>query len=145
MTKLNILWASMWGAAEDVAKMTEEKAIEQGLEVNMKEMNSVTMQDLQTMDNVAIVTSTTGHGDLPTNGEAFYSQLQKTDLKFENVKYSVCALGDTSHDDFCGAGRKVDTILSELGATSIAPRHECDGDDYGSDQWADHLIKTIKG
>ena len=38
MTKLNILWASMWGAAEDVAKMTEEKAIEQGLEVNMKEI-----------------------------------------------------------------------------------------------------------
>ena len=61
MTKLNILWASMWGAAEDVAKMTEEKAIEQGLEVNMMEMNSVTMQNLQTMDNVAIVTSTTGH------------------------------------------------------------------------------------
>ena len=36
----------------------------------------------------------------------------------------MCALGDSSHFDFCGAGRKVDEKFQELGAKKILDRHE---------------------
>ena len=39
MSKLNILWASTWGNAEDVAKHTEELAKSKGIETNLQEMN----------------------------------------------------------------------------------------------------------
>ena len=42
----------------------------------MIEMNDVSMADLQKMENVAVVTSTTGQGDVPTNGESLRSAIK---------------------------------------------------------------------
>ena len=50
MSKLNILWASMWGNAEDVARNTEELAKSKGLETNLQEMNDVSIDDLKQME-----------------------------------------------------------------------------------------------
>ena len=58
--KLNILWASMSGTAENVANKLNEKAKSMGFDTNQLELNQVTMNDLSLMKNVAIVTSTTG-------------------------------------------------------------------------------------
>ena len=144
MTKLNILYASMWGNAEDVANDLNQLAMDEGLETSIAEMNDVTMEDFQDMQTVAVVTSTTGHGDVPTNGSDFFDKLEKTDLKLENMKYGVCALGDTSHDDFCGAGKKIDKRLSDLGAVSIIERQEWDGDTEASVEWSQKFIQEIK-
>ena len=65
--KLNILWASMSGTAENVANNLKEKAKSMGFETNQLELNQVTMNDLSNMKNVAIVTSTTGEGDSSIN------------------------------------------------------------------------------
>lgn len=143
MSKLNILWASMWGNAEDVARNTEELAKSKGLETNLQEMNDVSIDDLKQMETVAFVTSTTGHGDFPTNGEAFWTLLEKEESALKNLKYSVCALGDSSHDVFCGAGKKLDEKLSNLNAIKILDRQECDGDDTGSEEWAQQFLEKI--
>ena len=141
--KLNILWASMSGTAENVANLLNEKAKTSGFETDILELNQVTMNDLTQMKNVAIVTSTTGEGDLPTNGEDFWEDLKNTDKNFQNLKYSVCALGDSSHDIFCGAGRKVDERLVKLGAHKILDRQDCDGSDEGSEQWGNSFLDKI--
>ena len=143
MSKLNILFATMWGNAEDVAKRTEELAKEKGLETNVQEMNEISIEDLKQMESVAFVTSTTGQGDFPTNGESFWDLLSKEESKLENLKYSVCALGDSSHDVFCGAGKKLDEKLSNLNAIKILDRQECDGDDTGSEEWAQQFLEKI--
>ena len=140
---INILWASMFGAAEDVAYDLDDKAKSKGFETNVKELNDVTLEDLQSMKNVAIVTSTTGHGDMPTNGDDFLDMINETETKLENIEYSVCALGDSSHTDFCGAGRKVDERMTELGAKAILERQQCDGDDSGSEEWGDKFLERI--
>ncbi len=142
--KLNILWASMSGNAEDVAKKLDAKAKKIGLDTNRVEMNDVTMTDLSNMKNIAIVTSTTGEGDLPTNGEDFWDDLKNYDSELKNINYSVCALGDRSHDIFCGAGKKVDERLLKLKANKIFDRQECDGDDAGSDEWGNSFLEKIK-
>ena len=141
--KLNILWASMSGTAENVANNLNEKAKLKGFDINKLELNQVTMNDLSNMKNVAIVTSTTGEGDLPTNGEDFWDDLKNTDKNFQNLRYSVCALGDSSHDVFCGAGKKVDERLEKLGAQKVLDRKDCDGSDEGSEEWGNIFLDKL--
>ena len=141
--KLNILWASMSGTAENVANNLNEKAKLKGFEINKLELNQVTMNDLSNMKNVAIVTSTTGEGDLPTNGEDFWDDLKNTDKNFQNLRYSVCALGDSSHDVFCGAGKKIDERLEKLGAKKVLDRQDCDGSDEGSEEWGNIFLDKL--
>tara|TARA_Y100001935_G_scaffold253047_1_gene258290 strand:+ start:859 stop:1299 length:441 start_codon:yes stop_codon:yes gene_type:complete len=142
--KLNILWASMSGTAENVANSLNEKAISVGINTNILELNQVTMKDLSNMKNVAIVTSTTGEGDLPTNGEDFWDDLKSSEQSLDKLKYSVCALGDSSHDIFCGAGKKIDEKLNQLGAQKILDRQDCDGSDEGSEDWSNNFLDKIK-
>ena len=142
--KLNILWASMSGTAENVANLLNDKAKSLGFTTNQLELNQVTMNDLSNMKNVAIVTSTTGEGDLPTNGEDFWDDLKASDKNLKNVQYSVCALGDSSHDIFCGAGKKDDEKLSQLGANKVIERQDCDGSDEGSEDWGNNFLDKIK-
>ena len=141
---LNILWASMGGTAEGVADRLNDKATKMGFAINQQQLNDVTISDFSKMDNVAIVTSTTGEGDLPTNGEDFWLDLKESNNDLKNLKYSVCALGDRSHDVFCGAGKKVDEKLVELGAIKVLDRQECDGSDEGSEQWGDLFLGKLK-
>tara|TARA_Y100001937_G_scaffold42591_1_gene60291 strand:- start:382 stop:825 length:444 start_codon:yes stop_codon:yes gene_type:complete len=142
--ELKILWASMYGNAEYVAQRVEKLAEEKEFQVEMLELNDVTMDSLSKMENVAVVTSTTGYGDLPTNGDWFWEDLKKTDIDLSNVRYSVCALGDRSHAHFCNAGKKVDERFIELGAKKLLDRQECDGDDAGSHQWAVKFLEILK-
>ena len=141
--KLNILWASMSGTAENVANTLNEKAKSMGFDTNQLELNQVTMNDLLSMKKVAIVTSTTGEGDLPTNGEDFWDDLKNSNENFKDLKYSVCALGDSSHDIFCGAGKKVDERFEKLGAKKVLDRHECDGDTEGHEEWAKNALERL--
>jgi sulfite reductase alpha subunit-like flavoprotein len=143
MVKVNILWASMFGTAEDVANDVHEKVKDKGVEIF--EMNDVSMEDFQAMENVVFVSSTTGQGDVPTNGDNFYSELEKTELDLSKTKYAVCALGDSSHTNFCGAGKKIDARMEALGATRIADRLECDGDDEGAREYSEDSIAKLIG
>ena len=143
MVKVNILWASMFGTAEDVAIDVHEKVKDKGVEIF--EMNDVSMEDFQAMENVVFVSSSTGQGDVPTNGENFYSELEKTELDLSKTNYAVCALGDSSHTNFCGAGKKIDARMEALGATRIADRLECDGDDEGAREYSEDSIAKLIG
>jgi sulfite reductase alpha subunit-like flavoprotein len=143
MVKVNILWASMFGTAEDVANDVHEKVKDKGVEIF--EMNDVSMEDFQAMENVVFVSSSTGQGDVPTNGENFYSELEKTELDLSKTNYAVCALGDSSHTNFCGAGKKIDARMEALGATRIADRLECDGDDEGAREYSEDSIAKLIG
>tara|TARA_Y100001934_G_C11749449_1_gene494091 strand:- start:93 stop:506 length:414 start_codon:yes stop_codon:yes gene_type:complete len=134
----------MSGNAEDVAKVLNDKAQKMGFTTNKVELNDVSMTDFAKMKNVAIVTSTTGEGDLPTNGEDFWDDLNASSKELQNLNYSVCALGDRSHDIFCGAGKKVDEKLIQLKANKVLDRQECDGDDSGSDEWGNSFLEKIK-
>jgi sulfite reductase (NADPH) flavoprotein alpha-component len=142
---LNILYASMWGNAEDLAfelkELAENNAVNKYKTV-VKELNDVSMDELKEMKRVAIITSTTGHGDMPTNGEAFWDALSTSkDLDLSNVQYSVLALGDSSHELFCNAGRKVDEQMVRLRARRVLDRTECDGDTTGYEDWSSKLLQ----
>jgi sulfite reductase (NADPH) flavoprotein alpha-component len=143
MVKLNIIYASEMGTAMDVADRTEAIAKEKNIDVIQFGMDSVSMNDLMAMNKLLIITSTTGDGDLPMMGEEFWNELSESELDLSAMEYSVCALGDSSHHDFCGAGKKVDTRLEELGAKKVLDRQECDGDTEGSEEWAELAMEKL--
>ena len=143
MNTLNIMYATMWGNAEMVAKKLNHLAEEKGIKTEINEMNDISMEEFAKMKHVAIVTSTTGHGDLPTNGEEFYDNLALADINLREMKYGVLALGDSSHKHFCGAGKKVDARLEQLGGVKVIDRLECDGGTEGSVDWSNKFLETI--
>lgn len=146
MSKVNILWASMFGTAEDVAVDVYESTKDSlDVDVEINEMNDVDMDSFKNMENVIFISSTTGQGDVPSNGEAFFDKLSGADIDLSKTKYGVCALGDSSHTYYCGAGKKIDKRMEELGANRIADRHECDGDDEGAREYSISTIKKLIG
>ena len=54
--ELKILWASMYGNAEYVAARVEKMATKKNFNVEMFEMNDVSMSDLQKMQKICIIT-----------------------------------------------------------------------------------------
>ena len=133
----------MWGNAEDLAYELQELAQNKQYDVSVNELDDISMDQLKEMRRVAIITSTTGHGDMPKNGEAFWEELSTNkELKLSNVQYSVLALGDSSHELFCNAGRQVDEQMVRLGARRVLDRTECDGDTTGFDEWAGKLLQS---
>ena len=102
------------------------------------------MYKLEQINKLLIVTSTTGDGEVPDNGINFWqSLLAATNLNLSNLNYGVLALGDSSHYDFCNAGKIIDEKLQTLGANRVIERQECDYDTDGSIEWSLNFLSLI--
>jgi len=60
------------------------------------------------------------------------------------LKYSVCALGDSGYEQFCKAGKDLDERLSRMGATPVLPRMDCDVEfSQNAAQWVRESFKVF--
>ena len=62
--------------------------------------------------------------------------------KLPGLRFAVLALGDSTYEHFCQAGKRLDRRLEELGARRISDRVDCDVD-Y-EDAAAAWLVKAIE-
>ena len=142
--KINILYASQTGTAEDLAFDIHKKATSSGLNCELNELDDISMDKFKDMNKLMLITSTTGDGEIPDNGQIFWEDLSsKVDLNLSNLKYGVLALGDSSHYDFCNAGKIFDKKLEELGGNRIIKMLECDYDTEGSEDWSKKFFEII--
>ena len=141
---LHIVYGTQTGTAEELAYDIEKLSKDKGVDCKVFELDDISMDNLKEINKLLIVTSTTGDGEVPDNGLTFWENLSSlTELNISNLKYGVLALGDSSHYDFCNAGKIIDEKLKDLGANRIIDRQECDFDTEGSMEWSENFLNLI--
>ncbi len=126
--KLTVVYGTESGNCEVLADRAVKAAKNRGFQAAIKNMSEISPSDLAKSKNLLVIVSTWGEGDAPESAVAFHKELMTTDLQLADVRYSVCALGDTSYERFCQIGKDVDARLEGFSATRVQPRQDCDLD-----------------
>ena len=128
-TTIDVLFGTQTGNAEFLADELVAGAEARGLGGRASALDAVTPEQLAEMSHVLVVTSTYGEGEMPDNAGLFWDAIQASTVpRLEGLQYAVLGLGDTSYDEFCQAGKLLDTRFEQLGATRIHDRVDCDVD-----------------
>ena len=125
---LAIFFGSQTGNAAGLAEKTAKLAVNYGLEPTVIDMDGYDPAAFSSHKRVLIITSTWGEGEMPDNADALWNATVASNPPLSNVHFSVCAIGDTSYDEFCKAGLDWDEKFKALGATCIEEIKLCDLD-----------------
>ena len=137
---LHILYGTQTGNAEAVAEDAAALATARGWAPQIAEMDAIEIDALTSMEDVIFIVSTYGEGEMPDNAHIFWDGLTaSTAPRLEHMRYGVFALGDSSYEYFCQAGKLIDTRLEQLGAVRLADRIDCDLD------FEDHVQGWMQG
>ena len=128
-TTVDVLFGTQTGNAESLADQLVAGATARGLGGRATALDDVSPEQLAGMSHVLVVTSTYGEGEMPDNAGLFWDAVQASTVpRLEGLQYAVLGLGDTSYDEFCQAGKLIDTRFEQLGATRVHDRVDCDVD-----------------
>ncbi|GHC20585.1 flavodoxin [Kushneria pakistanensis] len=127
MPDIGIYVATVYGGALDVAEQIAPLFESAGYGVSIHETPTLTNLVEPQPDLAIFCISTTGRGDFPGNFTNLSSALEQERPSLQGLRYALIAMGDSSYEEsFCGAGRKLDTLLTELGASRAGERLEVD-------------------
>ena len=138
-----VVWASQTGNAEEFAARVADDL---GDGSRLLNMNDCAIDDLTAATDVVVVTSTFGDGGPPDNGADFWDRLNSPDVPaLQGLRYAVLGIGDRSYDNFCGHAKSLDARLTELGASRLIDRAECEAyDDEPMAQWAERITTLVR-
>lgn len=148
MSKIGIFVGSVYGNAQHVAEEVNTMFRAKGLVSEV--FTDPTLDDFKRVASILFISSTTGQGDIPPNLEFFIQDLREEFVLMEQKPFAVAALGDSSYGEtYCGAGRQIFELLSELQGKSITELLEIDACETLEPetevvQWAETLLAELK-
>ena len=144
--QITILYGGKSGNSAYIANETGKCLQRSGRRSRVVNMASYNMDQLKSESFVLIVVSTHGEGEPPPAASRFFRRLFSEQPDLYGVGYAVCALGDSSYEHFCKAGKDIDHRLSDLGAKRICSRADCDLD-FGTaaSGWISSVLRRLPG
>lgn len=124
MAEIDILVGTVYGSAMLVAETLSAHLQGQGHVCRI--YDEAELEDIDASRFLLVVTATTGQGDIPPNLQSFASALADRAPYMKGWHYALIAMGDSSYEHFCGAGRRLDGLLQELAAEALLPHLEID-------------------
>lgn len=146
-SEIHILFGTQTGTTEMVASDIEDALVDKGFPVPApRGLDEVEPRDLATLGTVLIVCSSYGDGGFPDAAAPFYEALTGPDAPdLSGVDFAVLGFGDSSYDDFCAAGRKLDEALAARGAARLHPRGSCDiVYETEAQAWTDGVLAVLE-
>ncbi|MEZ5656280.1 MAG: assimilatory sulfite reductase (NADPH) flavoprotein subunit [Sphingobium sp.] len=143
--KLTILYGTETGNAAELARALETAAKGKGLSCSLSDMADYKVRQLGQEEDVLIIVSTYGEGDPPQPATGFFEFIEGRKVpKLEGKRFAVLALGDSTYEFYCEAGKRLDRKFEELGAERLAPRVDCDIDyEEAAEAWTRAIIEQI--
>lgn len=146
--KVAILSGSVYGAADDVARVAVQSLQAAGHEVWSKSGASLEEVLAFAPQAFLVVTSTTGMGELPGNIQTLYFAVRDQFPAWSGLPFAVIALGDSSYDVFCGGGEQMHELLLDLGMREVLPMLRLDASetvtpDEDAKPWIAQLVEAL--
>lgn len=142
---LTVLFASETGNSKTLAKALVDKAASKGIQARLADMADYKTRGLKDEQDLLVITSTHGEGDAPQTAVGFFEFLESRKApKLPQLRFAVLALGDSTYEKYCEAGKRIDRRLEELGARRLADRVDCDVDyEEAADAWMSTVVANL--
>lgn len=143
--KLAILYGTETGNAAEVARALQTAAKAAGLEPALFDMADYKVRRLAEEQDLLVVVSTYGEGDPPQPATGFFEFIEgRKAPKLGGVRFAVLALGDSTYEYYCEAGKRLDRRFEDLGAARLAARVDCDIDyEDPAAAWAEAVVAQL--
>jgi flavodoxin len=148
MSKIGIFVGSVYGNAQHVAEEVNTMLSAHGLVSEV--FTDPTLNDFNQASSILFISSTTGQGDIPPNLEFFVQDLREQFPLMGQKPFAVAGLGDSSYGEtYCGAGRQIFELLTELKGKPITDLLEIDACETLEPEaevvaWAEKLLPELK-
>jgi sulfite reductase (NADPH) flavoprotein alpha-component len=126
---LTILYGSETGNSAALARTAAVEAKALGLNATVSDLGDYKSRRLREEQDLLLIASTYGEGDPPQPAVDFFEFLEgRKAPSLTGLRFGVLALGDSTYEKFCEAGKRLDRRFEELGAARLLPRVDCDVD-----------------
>lgn len=143
--KVTILYGTETGNSAEIANSLLRAADTSGLACAIADMADYKTRQLGQEQDLLIIVSTYGEGDPPQPASGFFEFIEgRKAPRLTDLRYAILALGDSTYEYFCEAGRRLDERLEELGGVRLAERTDCDVDyEETAEAWIARLVSQL--
>jgi len=144
------IYGTVTGKSQSIAEQIVNEFLTKDIQVDLYSFEEFNKSwNLDDLDILIIVSSTTGDGEQPEAITKFWRKLRPKTLPGNYLSYlnfTILGLGDTNYNQFCNAPKNLRRRLKELGGVEIYPPGWADdgtGLEIVVEPWLETLFPTI--